>query len=192
MVTGARPPMLWSPRGASLRRRWDDLRRIRPNLPARDAALALGVSEAELLASACGAGVTRLAPPWSELVADLPALGPVVATTRNALAVHEKRGAYSRIDLRGTTGVVLNDAINLRLSFANWQSAFAVYDGRRRSFEFFDAAGRAVHKVFLTPEGRGAVFETLVVRHASPDQSAPETEAVSTALHHRPTAVPDA
>src|SRR5439155_25343921 len=143
MFIGARP--IPSP-DASLRARWADLRRARPGICTRDAALALGVREAELLASACGAGVTRLACAWGELVADLPALGPVLAATRNALAVHEKRGGYARVDIRGTTGLVLNDAINLRLFFAHWQHGFAVTDGQSRSFEFFDRAERSTRR----------------------------------------------
>lgn len=177
MFTGARSPFCGPPRSASLRARWADVRRQRPGLRARDAALALGVSEAALLASACGDGVTRLAGPWGELVAELPALGLVVATTRNALAVHEKRGGYARVDIRGTTGLVLNDAINLRLFLPYWRSGFAVREGRRRSFEFFDPSGRAIHKAVLEPEGRANVYDTLVARHTSPDQSPEEPAA---------------
>src|SRR5262249_54332622 len=174
MFIGARPPL--SPPDASLRARWADLRRAWPGISTRDAALALGASEAELLASACGDGVIRLAGAWGDLVVDLPALGPVVASTRNALAVHEKRGGYARIDYRGTTGTVLNDAIDVRLCFEHWRLGFAVNDGQRRTFEFFDAAGRTVHQQFLEPEGRGPVYDTLVARHASTDQSSGEWE----------------
>ncbi len=170
MLTGARPPWLEPPRDASLRARWADLRRQRPGTRARDAALALGVSEAALLSSTCGDGITRLQGPWGEVVAGLPALGPVQATTRNALAVHEKRGGYARVDIRGMMGLVLNDAINLRLFFGQWASGFAVREGRRRSLEFFDHAGHPVHKVFLEPDARGGVYDTLVARHAHGEQ----------------------
>jgi putative hemin transport protein len=154
-----------------LRERWAALRHERPGLSTRDAALALGVSEAELLASKCGDGVTRLAGRWGALVAELPALGPIVAVTRNPLAVHEKRGGFSRVDIRGATGFVSSDSASLRLFFDRWHAGFAVHDGGQRSFEFFDDRGRAVHKVFLEPEARKTIFDTLVTRHASSEQT---------------------
>ena len=64
------------------------LREQEPGLRARDLADRLGVSEAELVASRCGDGVTRLEGPWAPLIEALPALGHIMALTRNDSCVH--------------------------------------------------------------------------------------------------------
>jgi putative hemin transport protein len=159
----------------ALREAWEALRAAEPMLRVRDAAERLGVSEAELVASRCGAGVTRLAGPWQDVVHALPALGEVMALTRNPNCVHEKTGTYRNVETHPVMGLVLDEAIDLRLFFKHWHHGFAVEEelrsGFRRSLQFFDCDGTAVHKVFLTEASAGDAYEALVARFRHPDQA---------------------
>ena len=154
---------------------WRRLREEQPQLRARDLAERLGVSEAELVASRCGDGVTRLDGPWSEVIRALPELGRVMVLTRNENCVHEKKGTFAHIDIGGAMGVVLDEAIDLRLFLRHWVFGFAVREESRgrwlRSLQFFDGDGRAVHKVYLTEHSRQDAWSGLVARFAAPVQS---------------------
>ncbi|HEX2616191.1 MAG TPA: ChuX/HutX family heme-like substrate-binding protein, partial [Flavobacteriales bacterium] len=79
---------------AELKQRWDDLVAQQPRMRIRNAAQALGVSEVELLATRIGDGVTRLRPAFKEILSGVPALGRVMALTRNDDVVHERKGEY--------------------------------------------------------------------------------------------------
>src|SRR5690606_40046076 len=59
----------------SLKERWNALQQTNPHLRIRNAANELGVSEAELLATRCGEGVTRLRPEFKELLSQIETLG---------------------------------------------------------------------------------------------------------------------
>lgn len=155
-----------------------ELRRSR-KLRHRDAAEALGVSEAEAIAAAVGARETlravRLRGPWPRLFEQLPALGTVMALTRNAHAVHEKIGRYENLSHKGEMGLALGERIDLRIFYGRWRSAFAVTEeterGIQRSLQIFDAHGAAVHKVFLREESDLAAWEDFVAGNAHGDQS---------------------
>lgn len=154
----------------NLESEWSALRAREPRVRARDAARRLGVSEAELVASGCGNAVVRLRSDAQALFAALPALGRVIALTRNQAAVHERKGVYGPLTASGGVGQIVGEDIDLRLFFGRIAHAFAVRDGRT-SLQLFDAAGEAVHKVFLEPESDLAAFERLVARFAAEDQT---------------------
>jgi putative hemin transport protein len=143
---------------------------LRPGLRARDAAIALGISEAELVASHQGPEVTRLADDMRELILALPDLGEVMSLTRNEAAVHEKVGRFGNIALGAAHGLVLNQDIDQRLFLPHWHSAFAIElpgeTGPRRSVQIFDECGDAVLKVHLRPASDFAAFENLRHRFA--------------------------
>lgn len=160
---------------SELRARWLALKETEPGLRPRDAAMKLGVTEAELVASRCGDGVRRLAGPWRELIRRLPAIGTVMTLTRNESAVHEKTGRFDRISFYGDAAVVLNRDIDLRIFFNRWRSGFAVVEetrsGTKQSLQFFGGDGMAVHKVYLREDSDARAFESLVVEFMHPDQS---------------------
>jgi putative hemin transport protein len=168
-------PISELPRALALRHalavRRAELRRAEPRLRARDLAGRLGISEAELVALDAGATATPLAPAWPEIVAGLAGLGPVMALTRNDHAVHEKIGCYAPVSVSEGTGLVLGEAIDLRIFFAAWRYGFALHDpaapDARRSLQFFDRNGTAVHKVYATAATDLAAWERLVARHAA-------------------------
>ncbi|MBK6425807.1 MAG: hemin-degrading factor [Blastocatellia bacterium] len=158
-----------------LRAAWREHLEQNPGTRIRDAASALGVSEAELLATICGESVVRLDASWPELVGAFERLGTVMTLTRNDVAVHEKTGAFENVSASGSMGLVLGEAIDLRIFFSRWHHGFAVeteaHSAIRRSFQFFDADGTAVHKVFLTDESNEATYHELVAKYRSADQS---------------------
>ncbi|MEQ9607010.1 MAG: ChuX/HutX family heme-like substrate-binding protein [Kiloniellaceae bacterium] len=168
----------------ALRTRWLALKDSEPGLRARDAAARLGVSEAELVAARCGAGVRRLDGPWPELLKALPALGTVMVLTRNESAVHEKVGAFDKVSAFQGMGLVLNRDVDLRLFFSHWHFGFAVAEEAhgvpRHSLQFFDIDGLAVHKVYLREESDAAAYEALVAQYLHADQ-APAIKVVAKA-----------
>ncbi|WP_224244580.1 hemin-degrading factor [Hyalangium gracile] len=159
----------------SLRERWRALRQAQPRARARDAAEQFGVSEAELLASGVGDDVVRLDNRVGEILSRLESLGPVMALTRNESAVHEKRGVYQQLELHSSRALFLGEDIDLRLFLSHWRFAFASQEGGasngKRSLQFFDDTGTAIHKVFLEEDSHVAAFERLVAEFASGEQS---------------------
>lgn len=158
----------------SLSERWKALLEEQPKLRIRDAAQKLGVSEAELLATGCGDKVTRLAGDWTALLKELSKLGRVMCLTRNEHAVHERYGNFLQVDFFHGMGQVVGPDIDLRLFMNQWHHGFAVTDvtpeGDRQSFQFFDAAGTAIHKVYLQKESNYAAYGELMNRFRSEDQ----------------------
>jgi putative hemin transport protein len=164
----SRPPYALSDhRRTALREAWETLRVAQPNIRAREASLAIGVSEAELVATSCGVDTVRLAPPWATLVADLAPLGRVVAQTRTARSILEQRGVYPvrTVVTEPTAG------IDVRPHYGQWFLGYARHEGRMRQLAFYDRSGTAVHKVFVVDESRGDAWERLVHGHAHADQS---------------------
>lgn len=176
----------------TLRARWDALLEEEPRLRIRRAAQRLGVSEAELLATKIGEGVTRLEANWVEFYQELPRLGRVMVLTRNERAVHEVTGSYGELSFEGPVGLALGE-IDLRIFINRWRFGFAVEtpfrDGVRRSLQFFDAQGTAVHKVYMVEESELEVYQELVERYMVEDQT--ELIAVEPPAA-KPAAKPDA
>jgi putative hemin transport protein len=165
----------------------------RPSLRVRDAADALGVPEAAIVASLAGA--RRLCPDWPALLEALPGAGEVMALTRNALCVHEKHGTYPKPGLHGRVGLVLGEEIDLRLFFTRWAHAWFVPEGNpgspRGSIQVFDPAGLAVHKVFATAATPPGTLVTIADHLADPDQSTPDFAAPEAAPADPPDAAID-
>ena len=99
--------------GPALRSAWNNLKARQKGLRARDSAEALGVSEAELIASLIGEGATRLRTDGAKIIKDLPSLGPAMALTRNAACVHEKIGPYTDVSINPGHGLVVSSALGV-------------------------------------------------------------------------------
>ncbi len=162
--------------------RWKELLSSEPKLRIRDAANRLGVSEAELLATRVGTGVTRLEGDWRELVKAFPRLGEIMCLTRNDFAVHERYGKFEEVSFFGGPqgmGQVVGADIDLRLFMSHWVFGFAVeeeaHGETRRSFQFFDATGTAIHKVYLQESSDLEVHAELLANWKAADQQAPIT-----------------
>ncbi|OZI77229.1 hemin-degrading factor [Bordetella genomosp. 12] len=154
-------------RAGELRARHDAYAASQPGQRARNAAQALGVSEAEWVAAGCGgARVTALNGEAQAIFRELGTLGEVMALTRNEWCVHERHGRYEDIQAQGAVGLVLGPDIDLRVFFNCWRSAWAVEQDGRHSLQFFDAEGVAVHKVYRTDATDAAAWQALVDRFA--------------------------
>jgi len=169
------------PAEAGLRAAWRALK-AQGDVRARDAARSLGVSEAELVASECGETTTRLEGDFRELYMQLPKLGRIMALARNESCVHERVGRFQDVSFDGHVGLVLGPDIDLRIFFSAWRFGYALEEpsprGAKRSLQFFDAQGTAVHKIHLRPESDVDAFNTLVagfraVRQTPGDEVAP-------------------
>ena len=151
----------------------------------RDIAAKLGVSEGELVAAHVARPdeapdrlmkAQRLRPEWPHIVQALEPVGELLALTRNESCVHEKTGTYANASHTGAMGLVLGGAIDLRVFYRRWAHGFSIDEatekGPQRSLQFFDAAGMAIHKVFMRDASDGAAWDALVARFAAEHQPA--------------------
>lgn len=142
-----------------------------------DIAAELGLSEGELVAAGVGTNVVRLDADWGDLITRLEELGEVKILTRNPSVVHEKIGTFGKVSINGEMGLVLNGDVDLRLFLGRWGHGFAVEThnpraGRRRSIQFFDHDGTAIHKIFLTEQSNEAGYDALIAEFKAEDQTA--------------------
>jgi putative hemin transport protein len=146
-----------------------------PKLRERDIAANLGVSEAALVAAECGISAIRIDADPNKLLARAPSLGEVMALSRNDSAVHEKIGVYEKIEIGEKMSLTLGENIDLRLFNWVWAHAFAVTktDGEtvRRSLQYFDKSGEAIHKVHLRAASDLAAYDRIVEDLRLEDQS---------------------
>jgi len=119
----------------------------------RDLAESLGIAEAQLVAAYVGDDATRITADLDKIFPRLTGLGEVMALTRNPSCVIEKNGQYDNYHSGHHAAMVLTEAIDLRMFPGHWAHAFAIEreteSGVRRSIQIFDAAGDAVHKIYL-------------------------------------------
>ncbi|MGK6350783.1 hemin-degrading factor [Parapedobacter sp. DT-150] len=165
----------------SLKAQYQSFKVENPKVRIRDAAKQLGVSEADLVAT--GDDNIALKPEFENILKEINTLGYVMALTRNDHAVHERKGTYTKATFNGHIGLVVNPDIDLRLFMTAWHFGFAVQEGDRRSLQFFDKDGEAVHKIYLTEQSDVAAYETLVARYQAPIQDGPlETTTVDKSI----------
>ena len=151
-------------------------RQAHPEMRERDFARIHAISEGELLAAFCGHHTKRLRPDVDVLLNGLVGVGEVLALTRNGSAVHEKIGPYQKPVVGKRASMVLGELIDLRIFGKHWASGFAVEktneDGTvRRSLQFFDGEGNAVHKVHARPATDMAAWARLVEQLTDDNQS---------------------
>ena len=141
----------------------------------RDFARIHAISEGELVAAEVGRSAIRLKPDLDILLNGLTAVGEVMALTRNESAVHEKIGPYEKVVIGPMASMVLGEQVDLRIFPSKWAFGFAVEkpgeDGAvRRSLQFFDAQGHAVHKVHARPATNLEAWSVLVTNLRHPEQ----------------------
>ncbi len=147
----------------NLKEQYSALKAASPKLRIRDAAKQLGVSEADLVAT--NDVNIALTADFENILKEIPSLGYVMALTRNDHAVHERKGIYTKAGFNGHVGLVVNPDIDLRLFMNAWCFAFAVLEGERKSLQFFDFDGEAVHKIYLTEQSDATAFDALVAKY---------------------------
>ena len=159
---------------SSLAALWADIAAGTAQGHARDSAEAAGFREGQLIAAGIGSGVIRLDGDWAQVLPRLESLGEVKILTRNDAIVHEKIGRFGNVSVSGTTALVLNREVDLRLFLGHWHHAFQVTTasrhGPRTGILFFDLHGDAVHKIYQTEATDRAAWDALVAGLASHDQ----------------------
>lgn len=151
----------------SLQEAYETARAENPKMRIRDIARHLNTSEAQLVA--IKEGNIFLNNQFSNLLEEVHTLGYVMALTRNDHAVHERKGVYNNMSFEGMMGLAVNEDIDLRLFMMNWKYGFAVTEGERKSLQFFDKIGEAVHKIYLTEKSDEAAYTALVEKFAAPE-----------------------
>ncbi len=170
------------------------------SLRMRDAATRLGVPEAALLEARLQTGEARrlLHPPVPEgfgaVISRLGEAGELMALTRNEACVHEKHGRYARPDFHNAMGQVVGE-IDLRLFTQHWKYGYVldeqISSGNRRSLQFFDAAGVAIHKVYPTGATHIAEFLRLTEEFVASDANPASFVAAPGPVNDAPDAAMD-
>jgi len=164
-----------------LKEKWEALKAENPHLRIRNAAAQLAVSEAELLATSIGEGVTLLKPEFKDILTEAEQLGKVMALTRNEECVHERKGTYLNGDFSSPHAqLFVGEDIDLRIFLNHWKFAFAVVEGDKKSLQFFGKDGLALHKIYLTKGSNETAFDGIVEKFKADDQnSALELENIA-------------
>jgi putative hemin transport protein len=138
----------------------------------------LGVSELELLELQLNENVVRLNPDFTTILPEVKSLGTVMALTRNPWVVHERKGIYDNVSFihGGTVGLAVNPDIDLRLFMTRWKYAYAVtqtgaQNRTLKSLQFFNPAGEAIHKIYLTQQSDENAYHAMVARFKSDNQN---------------------
>lgn len=149
-----------------------NLRALHPQMRERDFARIHGITEGQLVAAEVGRTATRIKADVEAVLKGLTTVGQVMALTRNESAVHEKIGPYEKVSFNPHASIVIGEQIDLRIFPSRWVHGFAIEkaaeDGStKRSLQFFDRAGNAVHKVHGRPATDVAAWNALVasLRH---------------------------
>lgn len=153
-----------------------------PKTREREFAQSLHISEADFIAAHCGLddsaaiSARRIHANVEKLLERVASLGEVMALTRNESVVHEKIGPFEKTIWGPHASLVLGKEIDLRIFPKQWVHGFAVRKNEngdvRRSLQFFDASGEAVHKIHLRQASDIDAYEALVTELLLDDQSA--------------------
>lgn len=169
----------------NLKDQYSALKAENPKLRIRDAAKQLGVSEADLVAT--NESNISLKNEFESILNEIQSLGYVMALSRNDHAVHERKGIYTKAGFNGHVGLVVNPDIDLRLFMNAWHFGYAVIEGVRKSLQFFDQNGEAVHKIYLTQQSDLQAFEALVAKYKADKQGqALQTSPLDTTIVEKP------
>ncbi|MCS4302125.1 hemin-degrading factor [Chryseobacterium sp. BIGb0232] len=173
-----------------LKEKWEALKAENPHVRIRNAAAQFGVSEAELLVTSVGEGVTVLNPDFPGILTAAEQLGKVMALTRNDECVHERKGIYLNGDFSSPHAqLFVGEDIDLRIFLNHWKFAFSVVEGDKKSLQFFGKDGLALHKIYLTKKSEEAAFDAIIEKFKAEDQNQTFTfEAVAPKQAEKPDA----
>lgn len=155
---------------AEIRCQYQQLKAQGKMVRARNAAEEMGISEGELVAAHVGENAIKLIDDPISILKSIASLDEVMALTRNQFCVHERHGVYNNENFftHGpmSMGLFVNEDIDLRLFMNHWKHSFAVVEetkaGARKSLQFFDKEGVAIHKIYLTNQSTEQAFDNLV------------------------------
>lgn len=146
-----------------------------PKMRDRDFATKIGITEGQLIAAYVGETTIRITADMDRLMPAIGRFGEVMALTRNESCVIEKVGIYDKFTSGPHACLIVNEEIDLRMFPKHWVHAFAIENetenGTRRTIQVFDAAGDAVHKIFLRPASVSEEWDSVVEGLRISDQS---------------------
>lgn len=156
---------------------WKNIEERKPGIRIREAATSLALSEAQLLATKVGSGVTRLEPRWDEFLKRLPQLGRIMSLTRNHACVLEHMGSFEKISMFGEGDhhmATVIGSIETRVFLKSWHVAFAVQQEKGEqtlaSLQVFDHGGDAITKIYLRENSNYNAYEALVTDFKAANQ----------------------
>lgn len=165
---------------ASLKEKYEEIVSNNPKLRIKEYADLMGISELELLASNLHDRTTKLKELPVEIYQKLPKLGRVMVLARNENAVHERKGTFGKVQVHGTSGLVLGPDIDLRVIFDDWQYVYNVekeHAGKTlRSIQFFNKYGKAAQKVYLTDDSNLDEYLKLIDEYRLDEDTIPIVE----------------
>lgn len=135
----------------------------------------LGVSEAGMHQACIGHGVQRLQANPMKLLTELGQAGNVLAVTGNYAAVNEIIGSYRNPRIGDSAGMFLNPReLDLRVFPKRWVSIFALEETLANgdswhSIQFFDEAGRSVHRIYANKDTDKQLWQQLIDRYTKQD-----------------------
>jgi putative hemin transport protein len=178
--------MMHSSLNTALKLRLESYKEENPKARLVDIAKALNISEMEAIhCQVNNDSVIALKADWKTLFAALPAIGPIMALTRNDYVVHECKGRYVPATWQGPIGLVHGDNIDLRMFSSRWRYLYAVQVNNPRgilqSLQIFDDSGKAVHKIYLEKGADLQAYQMLVQALKVEDMELPEHLASSPA-----------
>jgi putative hemin transport protein len=176
--------------------KYNHLKSEQPDLRPKNAAEAIGVSEAALVSARIDQKtIFRLNNEPKKILLEAHKLGEVMALTRNESCVHERKGVYNNVSFQEghmNMGLAVNADIDLRLFMNHWKHSFAVTEqtkaGAKKSIQFYGNDGLAIHKIYLTPKSNEVEYDKLVEALKAEDQS---LEFVAEALPAKRGELPD-
>lgn len=157
-----------------------------PDMHARDLAVQLNTTEAELLYCRVDHdGTKRLSGHLAELLHALSTIGQAKAITRNNYVVNIQTGRYDNPRFSDHAGLFLNPGqLDLRMFFAQWDSMFALAEQVgsqiQRSIQFFDKHGDAIHKVYACEHTDMKAWQDIVDHYTSTDNPPLQLDAIAT------------
>ncbi|EJF86645.1 hemin-degrading factor [Bartonella rattimassiliensis] len=162
------------------------LREEKKEMRNRDFAVAIGISEAELIAAYCTIGkAKRLQIDIAIFLESVPHFGTVMALTRNEYAVHEITGCFEKTVHNKHVPITLGE-IDLRIFAKQWKFGFeydvVILGKPAKSLQFFDQYGSAILKIYSKDTTNMEEWSKLVEKLLLEDQSS--------ALDILPTSVP--
>lgn len=164
----------------SLKERYEEVIRRNPRLRIKEYADLLGISELELLASNLHDPCVKLKESPIEIYKELPKLGRVMVLARNENAVHERKGTFGKVQVHGSTGLVLGEDIDLRVFFDDWKYVYNVekeHNGKiLRSIQFFNKYGKPTQKIYLTDDSNEEEYQKLIDTFKSDNTTIPTVE----------------
>ena len=140
-----------------------DYKSNNPKARIRNAANDLCVSELELVLTQVDDEVQVIADDLETVFTGIEALGEVMALTRNDSTVHERKGVYEKPSFSKHHILFANPDIDLRIFPGTWKFFLVVEnkENDRKSIQFFNKYGEALHKIYLTNKSVVEAYDAL-------------------------------